>query len=99
MLGRLFRSTALVIPGLGFEPIPSNTFIEFLDYLKAAGAGRLWVQRPDRSPRISAPKILETAQPQVANGKMSFTWQVPAPFPHGVVLRVAVNGSTNACLF
>jgi peptidoglycan/xylan/chitin deacetylase (PgdA/CDA1 family) len=87
-------------PSTGFEPIPSNTFIEFLDYLKAAGAKRLWVAPFGQvAAYFRAQKILEAAQPQVANGKMRFTWQAPTPFPQGVVLRVAVNGSTHACLF
>ena len=82
-------------PSTGFEPIPSNTFIEFLDYLKAAERRGLWVAPfGEVAAYFRAQKILEAAQPQVANGEMKFTWQVPAPFPHGVVLRVAVNGST-----
>ena len=30
-------------PSTGFEPIPSNTFIELLDYVKAAEGKGLWV--------------------------------------------------------
>ena len=46
-----------------------------------------------------AQKILQAAQPQTANGEEKFTWQVPTPFPPGVVLKVAVEGSTHARLY
>jgi len=42
---------------------------------------------------------VEAVEPQVVNGETKFTWQVPTPFPHGVVLKVAVKGSTRARLY
>jgi peptidoglycan/xylan/chitin deacetylase (PgdA/CDA1 family) len=87
-------------PSTGFEPIPGNTFIEVLDYLKNREADGLWVAPfGEVAAYLRAQKILEAAQPQVANGDRKFTWQVPAPFPHGVVLRVVVNGPTRVRLY
>ena len=87
-------------PSTGFEPIPSHTFIEFLDYLKATETRGLWVAPfGEVAAYFRAQKILEAAQPQTANGEKKFTWQVPTPFPQGVVLKVAVEGSTHAHLY
>ena len=84
-------------PSTGFEPIPSDTFIEFLDCLKTAESKGLWVAPfGEVAAYFRAQKIVEAVQPQVVNGETKFTWQVPTPFPHGVVLKVAVNGSTRA---
>jgi hypothetical protein len=35
----------------------------------------------------------------VVNGERKFTWQVPAPFPRGVVLKIAVNGPKQTHLY
>jgi peptidoglycan/xylan/chitin deacetylase (PgdA/CDA1 family) len=97
--------TILQIHGIGdastgFEPIPSNTFIEFLDYLKLAETRGLWVAPfGEVAAYFRAQKILDAAQPQAASAEKKFTWQVPTPFPRGVVLKVAVDGSTHARLF
>jgi peptidoglycan/xylan/chitin deacetylase (PgdA/CDA1 family) len=81
-------------PSTGFEPIPSNTFIELLDYVKAAESKGLWVAPfGDVAAYFRAQKILEAAQSQVGNGETKFTWQIPAPFAHGVALKVTPNGS------
>jgi peptidoglycan/xylan/chitin deacetylase (PgdA/CDA1 family) len=87
-------------PSTGFEPIPSNTFVEFLDHVKTMEARGLWVAPfGEIAAYFRAQKILEAAQTQAANGEKKFTWQVPAPFPHGVVLKVAVEGSPHAHLY
>ncbi len=87
-------------PSTGFEPIPSNTFIEFLDDVKAAEARGLWVAPfGEVAAYFRAQKILEAVQPQVTAGERRFAWQAPVPFPHGVVLQVAVDGSTRARLY
>lgn len=81
-------------PSTGFEPIPSHTFIEFLDYVKTMENRGLWVAPfGEVAAYFRAQKIVEAAQLQAANGEKKFTWQVPAPFPHGVMLKVAVEGS------
>jgi len=87
-------------PSTGFEPIPSNTFVEFLDYLRTAEAKGLWVAPfGEVAAYLRAQKVLEAVQPQVANEEKKFTWQTPVPFPHGVLLKVAVNGSSRARLY
>jgi peptidoglycan/xylan/chitin deacetylase (PgdA/CDA1 family) len=87
-------------PSAGFEPIPSNTFIAFLDRLKTGEAKGLWVAPfGEVAAYFRAQKIVEAVEPQVVNGETKFTWQVPTPFPHGVVLKVAVKGSTRARLY
>jgi peptidoglycan/xylan/chitin deacetylase (PgdA/CDA1 family) len=97
--------TILQIHGIGdastgFEPIPSNTFIEFLDYVKAMEPRGLWVAPfGEVAAYFRAQKILEAAPVQAANGEKKFTWQVPLPFPSRVVLKVAVDGSTHARLY
>lgn len=88
-------------PSTGFEPIPSHTFVEFLDYLKAAESRGLWVAPfGEVAAYFRAQKILEAAaQPQAASAEKKLTWQVPAPFPSGVVLKVAIEGPARARLF
>ena len=87
-------------PSTGFEPIPTNTFVELLDYLKSAETKGVWVAPfSDVAAYFRAQKIIEAAQPKAVNGETKFTWQVPIPFPHGVVLKVALNGSTHLRLF
>jgi peptidoglycan/xylan/chitin deacetylase (PgdA/CDA1 family) len=91
--------TTLQIHGIGnastgFEPIPSETFIDLLDYLKTAEGRGLWVAPfGEVAAYFRAQKIVETAQPQAAKSEATFTWQIPAPFPHGVMLKVAARGS------
>jgi hypothetical protein len=46
-----------------------------------------------------AQKILEAAPTPAANGEKKISWQVPTPFPHGVVLKVVVGPSTHARLY
>ena len=87
-------------PSTGFEPIPRNTFTDFLDYVKTAEARGLWVAPfGEVAAYFRAQKILEAVQPQVTTGEQKFAWQAPVPFPRGVVLQVSVNGSTRARLY
>ena len=87
-------------PSTGFEPIPSKTFLEFLDYVKAMEPRGLWVAPfGEVAAYFRAQKILEAAPAQAANGEKKISWQVPAPFPHRVVLKVAVEPSTHARLY
>jgi peptidoglycan/xylan/chitin deacetylase (PgdA/CDA1 family) len=87
-------------PSTGFEPVPSHTFIEFLDYVKAMEPRGLWVAPfGEVAAYFRAQKILEAAQTQVANREKKFTWQIPTPFPQGVVLKVAIEGSTHTHLY
>ena len=54
-------------PSTGFEPIPSKTFIEFLDYAKAAEARGLWIAPfGEVAAYFRAQKILEATPAQQA---------------------------------
>jgi peptidoglycan/xylan/chitin deacetylase (PgdA/CDA1 family) len=82
-------------PSTGFEPIPTNTFIDLLDYAKRAESKGLWVAPfGEVAAYFRAQKIVEAALPQAIAGETRFTWQVPTPFPHGVVLKLAPKGSS-----
>jgi peptidoglycan/xylan/chitin deacetylase (PgdA/CDA1 family) len=82
-------------PSTGFEPIPTNTFIDLLDYVKRAENKGLWVAPfGEVAAYFRAQKIVEAAQGQVISGETKFTWQVPTPFPQGVVLKLATKSST-----
>ncbi len=89
--------TTLQIHGIGdsstgYEPIPGDTFLEFLDYLKAAQDKGMWVAPfGEVAAYFRAQKIVEAAAPQVANGETRLNWQVPAVFRHGVVLKVTAS--------
>ena len=91
--------TTLQIHGIGdsstgFEPIPSSTFIDLLDYVKAAEGKGLWVAPfGDVAAYFRAQKIVEAAQSQAGNGETRFNWRIPAPFVHGVTLKMAANSS------
>lgn len=81
-------------PSTGFEPIPSDTFVDLLDYLKAEEGKGLWVAPfGEVAAYFRAQKIVEAAQAQFANGENKFIWQIPVPFPKGVMLKVPANGS------
>ena len=78
----------------------ATRFIEFLDYVKAMEPRGLWVAPfGEVAAYFRAQKIVEAAPAQVVSGDKKFTWQVPTPFPHGVVLKVAVEGPTHARLY
>jgi hypothetical protein len=91
--------TTLQIHGVGdsstgFEPIPSNTFIDLLDYVKDAERKGLWVAPfGEIAAYFRAQKIVEGAQSKVAAGETKFSWEIPTPFPQGVMLKVASKGS------
>jgi hypothetical protein len=37
---------------------------------------------------LRAQRILESAEPEIRNGEQRITWNMPAPFPNGVVLKI-----------
>ncbi|MGH9503919.1 MAG: polysaccharide deacetylase family protein [Terriglobales bacterium] len=87
-------------PSTGFEPIPGDVFTELLDYAKAAESRGLWIAPfGEVAAYFRAQKVVEAVQPEIVNGEERFTWQLPVPFPHGVVLKVAINGFTQAHLY
>ena len=87
-------------PSTGFEPIPTNTFIYLLDYLKAKEAEGLWVAPfGEVAAYLRAQKILEAAQAQVADHEERLSWAAPVPFPQGVVLKATVNEPKHTRLY
>jgi len=87
-------------PSTGFEPIPTNTFLNFLDYLKAEEAKGLWVAPfGEIAAYLRAQKTLEAVRPQISNHEERLTWSAPTPFPHGVVLKVTGNGAKHTRLY
>jgi hypothetical protein len=82
-------------PSTGFEPIPRETFLSLLDYLKAQESRGLWVAPFGTvAAYLRAQRILEAAKPELQDGEERFVWKVPAPFPSGVVLKTAIEGRT-----
>jgi peptidoglycan/xylan/chitin deacetylase (PgdA/CDA1 family) len=83
-------------PSTGFEPIPRDTFLSLLDYLKAEESKGLWVAPFGTvAAYLRAQRIVEAAKPQPQDGEERFVWKVPAPFPSGVVLKTAIEGGTH----
>ncbi len=83
-------------PSTGFEPIPTDTFVCLLDYLKAQESKGLWVAPFGTvAAYLRAQKIVEAARPQLQNGEERFIWKVPDPFPSGVVLKAAIAGGAH----
>lgn len=73
----------------GWEPIPADKFTALLDYLKAEQTKGLWIAPfGEISAYLRAQRILENTQPQVSNDEQKFRWDVPTPFPSGVVLKI-----------
>lgn len=83
-------------PSTGFEPIPTDTFIVLLDYLKAQESKGLWVAPFGTvAAYLRAQKIVEAAEPNLQNGDERLLWKVPDPFPTGVVLKIAIAGGAH----
>ena len=89
----IFQIHGIGDPSTGFEPIPNDTFLSLLDYLKAQESNGIWVAPfGSVAAYLRAQKILEAAIPQVENGEERFVWKAPEPFPSGVVLKAAIEG-------
>jgi peptidoglycan/xylan/chitin deacetylase (PgdA/CDA1 family) len=87
-------------PSTGFEPIPTDTFLSLLDYLKGQESRGLWVAPFGTvAAYLRAQKTLEAAKPQLQNGEERFVWKVPAPFPSGVVLKTAIRGGARVRVY
>ena len=88
-------------PSTGFEPIPSNTFHRISRLRESGGSqGAVGCAVRGSCRLLPRPENLEAAP--VAGGKRreeDLPGRSRAPFPHGVVLKVAVNGSIRARLF
>jgi peptidoglycan/xylan/chitin deacetylase (PgdA/CDA1 family) len=96
----IFQIHGIGDPSTGFEPIPLDTFLSLLDYLKAQEARGIWVAPFGTvAAYLRAQKTLEAAKPQLRNSEERFVWKVPAPFPSGVVLKTAIQGGTHVHVY
>lgn len=79
-------------PSTGWEPIPAATFVSVLDYLNAEERQGLWVAPFGVvAAYFRAQRLVERAQPQSIDGGEQFNWDLPRPFPAGVVLKTRVS--------
>lgn len=77
----------------GWEPIPTGRFTSLLDYLKVEQTKGLWIAPfGEVAAYLRAQRIVETSQPLVSNGEEKFRWDVPTPFPSGIVLKIKLAG-------
>ena len=87
-------------PSTGFEPIPTDTFLSLLDYLKAEESKGLWVAPFGTvAAYLRSQKIVEAAKPQIQNSSERFVWKVPDPFPTGVLLKIAIDGGAHVHVY
>jgi peptidoglycan/xylan/chitin deacetylase (PgdA/CDA1 family) len=87
-------------PSTGFEPIPTKTFTSLLDYLKAEQKNGLWVAPfGEVAAYLRAQRVFEKAQQHINGHDETMTWDLPKPFPTGVVLKVTLSGNGHSRLF
>lgn len=80
-------------PSTGWEPISTDTFISLLDYLKAEQAKGLWIAPfGEVAAYLQAQRTLESVKPEITKNEQRFTWDIPTPFPTGVVLKITLAG-------
>ncbi|MBV8475122.1 MAG: polysaccharide deacetylase family protein [Acidobacteria bacterium] len=97
--------TTLQIHGIGdvstgYEPIPTATFISLLNYLRVEQDKGLWVAPfGEVAAYLRAQRVIEKSQPQLANQDETIRWDLPQPFPKGVVLKVTLRGQDRCRLF
>jgi peptidoglycan/xylan/chitin deacetylase (PgdA/CDA1 family) len=91
----IFQIHGIGDPSTGFEPIPTDTFLSLLDYLKAEQSRGMWVAPFGTvAAYFRAQKVVEAVKPQLQDGEERFVWKVPDTFPAGVVLKIAIaNGA------
>jgi peptidoglycan-N-acetylglucosamine deacetylase len=79
-------------PSTGFEPMPADTFIALLDYMKEQESNGLWVAPfGEIAAYLRAQKIVEEARPEADGQQQNYTWAAPSPFPNGVVLKATAE--------
>lgn len=82
-------------PLTGWEPIPTATFVSVLDYLKTQARQSLWVAPFGQvAAYFRAQRIVEQAEPHLVGGDKQFHWDLPQPFPRGVVLKARLPHSS-----
>jgi peptidoglycan/xylan/chitin deacetylase (PgdA/CDA1 family) len=80
-------------PSTGWEPISTDTFISLLDYLKAEQGKGLWIAPfGEVAAYLQAQRTLESVKPEITKNEQRFAWDIPTPFPTGVVLKITLAG-------
>lgn len=83
-------------PSTGWEPVPAVTFAAVLDYLQAQERQGLWVAPFGMvAAYLRAQRVVEQAEPHTVKNAAQFNWNVPHPFPLGVVLKARVPQGTH----
>jgi peptidoglycan/xylan/chitin deacetylase (PgdA/CDA1 family) len=78
-------------PTTGFEPIPTPTFLQLLDYLKQQEHAGLWVAPFGQvAAYLRAEKVVESASVQPSKQTKKLVWESPKPFPRGILLKVTL---------
>lgn len=84
----------------GWEPIRATTLLFVLDYLKSAERRGLWIAPfGEVAAYFRAQKILQQAEPHQVDGGQQFSWDLPQPFPRGVVLKARVGQGRRCRVF
>lgn len=95
-----FQMHGIDDPSTGWEPIPATTFVSVLDYLKAAERQGLWVAPFGVvAAYFRAQRIVEQAEPHSVRGGRQFNWDLPHPFPRGVVLKAQARQGCRCRVF
>jgi peptidoglycan/xylan/chitin deacetylase (PgdA/CDA1 family) len=82
-------------PSTGWEPVPTITFAAVLDYLQAQERQGLWVAPFGMvAAYFRAQRVVEQAEPHTVKNAVQLNWNVPHPFPLGVVLKARVPQGT-----
>jgi hypothetical protein len=84
----------------GWEPIRERTLLFVLNYLKAAEQRGLWVAPfGEVAAYLRAQRILQQAGSRQVAGVQQFNWNLPQPFPRGVVLKTRVRAGGRCRVF
>lgn len=89
--------TVLLIHGIegtqwGWQPITKKTYLGLLDYL-VQNEKNLWVAPfGEVGAYWRAQKVLEAAEPKKDGTTTTLQWEIPANFPKGVQVKLAIQG-------
>jgi len=90
-----FQMHGIDDPATGWEPVPATTFASVLDYLTTQERQGLWVAPFGVvAAYFRAQRIVQQAEPHSVDGGKQLAWDVPHPFPAGVVLKARVRQGT-----
>jgi peptidoglycan/xylan/chitin deacetylase (PgdA/CDA1 family) len=75
-----------------YQPISKKNYLDLLDYL-VQNKKNLWVAPfGEVAAYWRAQKVLEKAEPQKSADTTTLKWEIPANFPKGVRLKLAIGG-------